>query len=205
MAAAVWLPLTANSGLARGARPRLGWTVPDWRLAAHAGPLRTFRIGAILQKRVRRRSSCAEPMCDRGRARPSAVVGRRGDGKESVRCRNGPSDGPSYRQHRVPGIWGCSRGLLGDGERVALPQMRHLQSGPRRVGLGFRQGGWDGISRGSGIGSRAPACSLWSAIAVTASRSSRATRGIEMLNPFIAHSGEAEGVRVYEKWTPSAI
>ena len=70
------------------------------------------------------------------------------------------------------------------------------------MGPGFRQGGWDGISRGSGIASWAPACSLWPAIAETASRSSRTTREIEMFNPFIAHSGEAEGARVHEKGRP---
>ena len=53
----------------------------------------------------------------------------------------------------------------------------------------------------SGIASRAPACSLWSAIAETASRSARAARGMEMPKPYIAHSGEAEGARIHEKWT----
>ena len=57
----------------------------------------------------------------------------------------------------------------------------------------------------SGIASRAPACSLWSAIAETASRSARAARGMEMPKPYIAHSGEAEGARIHEKGTPSAI
>ena len=112
-------------------RKRLGGKARDWKSAAPAGQLRAFRIGAVFQKRVRRRSSWAEPMRDRSWARPSAIVGRRGDGKEPVRCRNGPSHGPGYRQHRVPGIWGAVEDSLGDRERVALPRMRHLESGPR--------------------------------------------------------------------------
>ena len=141
-------------------------------------------------------------MRDRSRARPLAVVGRKGYGKESVRCRNGPRHGPSYRQHRVPGIWGGSRDSLGDRERVALPQMRHLKSGPRGWGLDSVREVGTGSAGGSGIASRAPAYSLWSAIAETASRSARATRGMEMPNPYIAHSGEAEGARVHDKGTP---
>ena len=62
-----------------------------------------------------------------------------------------------------------------------------------------------GISRGSGIASRAPACSLCSAIAETSSRPARAVRGMEMPNPYIAHAGEAEGARVREKGMSSAI
>ena len=181
MVGAIRPPPLKNPWVARGAGQGLGGQ-RDWRSAAPVGPLRTFRVGAVLQKRVRRRSSWAEPVRDRSRARPSAVVGRRGDGKESVRCRNGPSHGPSNRQHRVPGIRGGSRGLSGDRERVALPRMRHMESG-LRGGAWIPSGGWDGISRGSGIASWAPACSLLSAIAETASRPARATRGMEMSNP----------------------
>ena len=67
------------------------------------GPLRAFRIGAVFQERVKRRSSWGEPVRDRNWARHSAFVGRKGDGKEPVRCRNGPRHGPSNRQHWVPG------------------------------------------------------------------------------------------------------
>ena len=169
------------------------------------GPLRTFRIGAVLQERVRRRSSWAESMRDRSRERPSAVVGRKGEGQELVRCRIGPSHGLSYREHWVPGIREGSRGLLG-GWRACC-DTANAPSGERAAGvaLAFRQGGWDGISRGSGIASWAPTCCLWSAIVETASRSARTTRGMEMPNPYIAHSGETEGARVQEKGTSSAI
>ena len=165
------------------------------------GPLRTFRIGAVLQKRVKRRSSWAEPIRDRSRARPLAVARRRGDGKESVRCRDGSSYGPGYRQHRVPGIWGQSGTLWG-----MVSVLRYRECAICRAG----RGGWGldsvrEIGTGSvglsGIASRAPACSLWSAIAETASRSARAARGMEMPKPYIAHSGEAEGARIHEKWT----
>ena len=169
------------------------------------GQLRAFRIGAVLQKRVWRRSSCAEPVRDRSRARPSAIVGRRGDGKEPVRCRNGPNHVPGYRQHRVPGIWGAVGDSLGGWRACCVTAIAPSGERAAGVGLGFRQGGWDGISRESGIASWAPACSLWSAIAETASRSARAARGMEMSNPYIAHSGEAEGARVHEKATSSAI
>ena len=168
------------------------------------GQLRTFRIGVVLKERVRRRSSWAEPMRDWSRARLGRG-GLKGDGKESVRCRNGPSHGPCYRQHRVPGIWGGSRGLFGGWRACCVTANAPSAERATGVGPGFRQGGWDGISRGSGIASREPACSLWPAIAVTASRSSRATREIEMLNPFIAHSGEAEGALVHEKGMSWAI
>ena len=76
-----------------------------------------------------------EPVRDRNWARHSAVVGRKGDGKEPVRCRNGPRHGPSYRQHRGPGIRGAVGDSLGDEKRDALPRMRHLESGPRGWGL----------------------------------------------------------------------
>ena len=204
MVGAIRLPPPKNSGVARGAGQSWG-TVPDWKSAARVGPLRAFRIGAVLQERVRRRSSWGEPMRDRSRERPSAVVGRRGDGKESVRCRNGPSYGPGYRQQKVPGIWGGSRGLFGGWRACCVTANAPSAERATGVGPGFRQGGWDGISRASGIASRAPACSLCSAIAETASRAARAARGMEMPNPYIAHTGEAEGARVREKGMSSAI
>ena len=204
MVDAVGLPRTSGSGVTRGTgnawRDSAGLEISGSRGATENIPY--WRGSPI---RVRCRSSWGEPMRDRSRARRSAVIGRKGDGKESVRCHNGPSHGPSYHQHRVPGIWGAVGGSLGDGERVALPQMRHMQSGPPGVGLGFIQGGWEGISRASGIASWVPACSLWSAIAGPASKPERATRGMEMPNPYIAHSGAAEDARVHEKGTYSAI
>ena len=122
-----------------------------------------------------------------------------------MRCRNGPSHGPSYRQHRVPGIWGGNRGLFGGMVSVLRYGECAIWRAGLRGGSWIPSGGSDGISRESGIASRAPACSLWPAIAVTISRSARATRGMEMSNPYIAHSGEAEGARVHEKGTSSAI
>ena len=180
-------------------------TVPEWRLAAPVGPLRTFRIGAVLQERIRRRSSWGKPMRDRSRAHPLAVVGRRGDWKESVRCRNGPRHGPGYRQHRVPGIWGQSGTLWG-----MVSVLRYRECAICRAGRGgwgldsVREVGTGSVGL-SGIASRAPASSLWSAIAETASRPARAARGMEMPNPYIAHTGEAEGARVREKGMSSAI
>ena len=141
------------------------------------GPLRTFRIGAVLQERVRRRSSWAESMRDRSRERPSAVVGRKGEGQELVRCRIGPSHGLSYREHWVPGIREGSRGLLGGWRACCVTANAPSAERASGVGVGFRQGGWDGISRENGIASRAPACRLRSAIAKTASRPARTTRG----------------------------
>ena len=202
-----WRSLAAADREFRGgprSRPRLGGKVQDWKSAARVGPLRAFRIGAVFQKRVRRRSSCAGPVRGQSWARQLAVVGRKDDGKESVRCRNGPSHGPGYRQHRVPGIWGGSRGLFGGWKACSVTA--NAPSGERAagVGLGLRQGGWDGISRESGVASRAPACNLWSVIAVTTSRSARTTRGMEMSNPYIAHSGEAGGARVHDHAAPVA-
>ena len=71
-------------------------------------------------------------MRDRSRERPSAVVGRKGEGQEFVRCRIGPSHGLSYREHWVPGIREGSRGLLGGMESV----LRYRECAIWRAGRG---------------------------------------------------------------------
>ena len=143
IAAAIRLPLTANSGVVRGVGQGLGDSagleVSGSRGATENIP---YRRGSPETGQESKFPGGAHR--DRSRARPSAVVGRRGDYKESVRCRNGPRRGPGYRQHRVPGIWGQSGTLWG-----MVSVLRYRECAICRAG----RGGW-GLDSVREIGTR---------------------------------------------------
>ena len=111
-----WRSLAAvDRGFRGGTRGRPGrGEVPEWRLAAHPGPLRKFRIGAVFERPARRRCCGSKPARDWSGTRPSAVVGSGDGGKESVRCRAIQSHGLSHRQRLFLGMDGGRWGLFGD-------------------------------------------------------------------------------------------
>ena len=113
-------------------RPKRG-AVPEWRLVARLRPLREFRIGAVFERQVRCRGCGSKPDRDWVRTQPSAFLGSRGGGKESVRCRAVLSLGPSHRQRLVLGIGGGRWALFGDKEwrcgTASTPSMERAAGG----------------------------------------------------------------------------
>ncbi len=199
MVDAIQLPPPNNSRVARGAGQSGGRAVPEWRLAARLRPLRKFRIGAVFERQVRCRGCGSKPDRDWSRTRPSAVVGSGGGGKESVRCRAVHSHGPSHRQRLVLGIGGGRWALFGDKEwRCGTASTTSME---RAAGDGawIPSGRLVRVTPGGRIASRAPACSLWSAIAEIHSKLARPERGTEMPISYIAHFEKAQGARVYRK------